>query len=211
MFLFTRIVSTKGAPDRVRAMATDMAEIVTRRSGLSVSVWTAFQGAPLGTLGFTTLVGTMSEYYAAGEPLLHDSEYLEKVAEVQQYMLAPPEDRVVQILHTAGGDYRRAEVGAVASVITAQVNNSRFGAAAQWGIEMAETVSSISGHPLMFGRAVAGGFGTLAWVSTMPDMPAYEAGDEALGKDPAYLAKLDDMGDLFVPGSGQATLSFRVA
>lgn len=211
MFLFTKIVATKGTPDRVRAMGTDMVGIVNQKSGLSVSLWTTFQGAPLGTLGFTTLVGTMSEYYAAAETLLHDDEYLDKVAEAQEYMLAPPEDRVVEILHTSGGDYRRAEVGSVASVITAQVNNARFGSALHWGVEMAETVSSITGHPLMLGRAVAGTFGTLAWVTAAPDMPTFEAAEEALGKDPAYLAKLDEMGDVFVAGSGQVTLSFRVA
>jgi hypothetical protein len=91
------------------------------------------------------------------------------------------------------------------------VANARFGGAIKWCVEMADLVAEITGYPGMFGRDVAGEFGTVAWIGTVPDAATFDTANESLAKDPRYLAKLDEMGDLFLPGSGQTSILRRIA
>ncbi len=211
MFLFTRTVSMTGDPRQCRAAAVATAELVGRKTGLSLSLWSVFQGDALGTLAFTTMVQSMTEFYATTSSLLDDDEYLARLGEMRPLAAGPPVDQALEILHTSGGDYRRAGTGAVASVITAEIGNARFADALDWSVGMADLVADIIGRAVIFGRGVAGGFGSVGWVVTQPDMPTFEAAEEALAKDPRYMTKLDGMGDLFVPGSGRRTLSWRIA
>jgi hypothetical protein len=165
----------------------------------------------VGTLAYTTLLQSLAELDAADSCLLADEEYLSLVAEFQPFVAGPPVDRALEVLHNAGGEYRRADVGAVANVVMAQVANARFGAAIKWSVEMADLVADITGHPGMFGRELAGDFGTVVWIATMPDMASLDTANEALAKDPRYLAKLDEMGDIFLPGSGATSIRRRIA
>jgi hypothetical protein len=40
---------------------------------------------------------------------------------------------------------------------------------------------------------------------------AIDAANEALTKDPSYVAKLGEMGDVFLPGSGRTSILPRIA
>jgi hypothetical protein len=51
----------------------------------------------------------------------------------------------------------------------------------------------------------------VGWITAVADMAAVDAANEALNKDPRYLAKLDEMSDVFLPGSGQTSLLRRIA
>lgn len=211
MYLFSRDVLVTGDPRRSLPVAIGMSELVTKKTQLAVSLWTTLFGAPLGTLSYTAFVQSMSELDAADSALMADDEYLTRLAEAQEYLAKPPMDQIMQILHNSGGEYRRAGVGAVGQVVTARVANARYGAAMKWGIEVADLVADVTGIPGIFGRGAAGEFGTVAWISTMPDMGALDNANEALGKDPRYLTKLDEMGDIFLPGSGRTSIIRRIA
>lgn len=210
MYLFSRTVTLKGDPRQTMPFAVAMCELVNRKIDLQVSLWMAVFGAPVGTLHYTTLVHSHAEFEAATASLLTDDEYLEKGAQGEKYLDGPIEDQMVEILHNSG-TYRRAEVGWIGNVVTAQVSNARFGAAINWSIEMADLATEITGNPGMFGRATAGPFGSVGWISVVPDMAALDWANEALGKDARYLAKLDHMGDLFLPGSGRTEVTRRIA
>jgi hypothetical protein len=198
-------------PRKTRPAAEGMAELLTKKTQLQWSLWATMGGAPLGTLAFTTLVQSLAELDAGTSPLALDEEYLNRLDEWRTLVAEPPVDRVVEILHNSGGEYRRGGLGAVGIVVTMQVANARFGAATKWSIEMADLVSEITGHPSMLGRGVVGEFGTLAHLGTVPDVAGLDAAYEALGKDHRYLTKLDEMGDMFLPGSGRVTHLRRVA
>jgi hypothetical protein len=211
MYLYSRTVQLTGDPRKSMPMAIAMAEHVNKKTDLQVSLWRTVLGAPLGTLGYSALVQSHAELDTAVSSLFADPEYLERVAEVQPYIAAPPQDQLVEILHNAGPEYRRAEVGWIANLVTAQVANARFTAAMKWSVEIADLVAEITGNPSLFGRSVAGPFGTVGWITAVPDMAAVDAASEALNKDPRYLAKLDEMSDVFLPGSGHASLVRRIA
>ena len=56
-----------------------------------------------------------------------------------------------------------------------------------------------------------GAFGNVTWIAVTPDMAAADAAGTAVNGDAAYLSKLDEAGDLFLPGSGNRVLLTRVA
>lgn len=212
MFLHIREVVVRGDPRRTLELAARARELVQAKSGLRLSLWAAVTGAPVGTLYYTSFVQSRAEDDAASTTLLADDEYLELLAEADQYLAAPPQDSLLEILHASGGEYRSAPVGSVATMYRAQIANARYGKASQWGVEMSELASEITGNPGLFVRGTEGGpFGAVGWLSTVADMAAADAANEALAKDSRYLAKLDEMGDLFVPGSGAGTVSKRIA
>ena len=211
MYLFSRTVQLTGDPRNALPVAIGLTEMVNRKSDLQVSLWQTTLGAPVGTLGYSAFVQSHAELDAAMSSLVVDPEYLDQVAGAQQYLAGPPQDQLVEILHNAGAEYRRAEVGWFVNLITAQVANARFGAAMGWSIEIADLVAEITGNATIFGRSVAGAFGTVGWITAVPNAAAVDASNEALVKDERYLAKLDEMSDLFLPGSGQVSLLRRIA
>ena len=211
MYLFTRDVLLSGDVRKVMPMAVSMGQLVTKKTEVPVSVWVSVLGAPVGTVSYSAFFQSMAELDAVNTTLLADEEYLERLNDAMQYVVGAPEDRLLEILHNAGGEYRRAEVGAAVQVTTAQVSNARFGAALAWSMEAADLVAEITGMPAIFGRGVADQFGTVAWLGAAPNMAGIDTANEALAKDARYLAKLDSMGDVFLPGSGRVRFARRIA
>jgi hypothetical protein len=211
MYLYSRTVQLTGDPRKSIPFAIDLADFANKKSDLQVSLWRTVLGAPIGTLGYSAFVQSQAQLDAVTSSLLADPEYLERAAEAQQHFAGPPQDQLVEILHNAGQEYRRAEVGWIVNVVAAQVANARFGAAMKWSIEIADLGAEITGNPTIFGRSVAGPFGTVGWITAFRDMAAVDAANEALNKDPRYLAKLDDMSDVFLPGSGHTSILSRIA
>ncbi len=68
---------------------------------------------------------------------------------------------------------------------------------------MAELVEQVTGLRTMFLVDSYGTFGQVTWLSGAPDLATGDAAGEAIEANPDYLKRLSDVGDLFVPGSGQ--------
>ena len=131
--------------------------------------------------------------------------------QARQYLAGPPEDRHVEIIHTAGGEYRRPELGGVVQLTTATPALGKLGAAIAWGVQITELVSEVVGQPVFFGHSLAGPFGELAWIGASADAGAWDRTQEALTKDHRYLASLDEGTPNFEVGSGRVLLARRVA
>lgn len=140
-----------------------------------------------------------------------DEAFVDLVAEGSDQLVAPPEDSLVEIVHTAGGSYERAGDGATVSVVTAEVVPGRVATAVRWGAEVADLLSEITGLPSLFARNVYGAFGGLEWVQTAPDLAAYERAWDQVNQDERYQEKLEETAGLFVEGSGHRVLGRRVA
>ena len=211
MFLFSRQIQTRGDVRKVAPWATQMCEIVNRKSELDVSLWATVYGAPLGTIAFTTLVQSQTSLEAGSASLVVDDEYLDHAVAGEDFIIGTAEDHLVEILHTSGGEYRRADVGSVATVTTALVTAGKYAEAGAWAIEVADLGSEITDVPSIVGNDTAGQFGTLAWISTVPDMASADQGNEQLNKDPRFMQKLGEISGLFVEGSGNRVISRRLA
>jgi len=211
MYLFRRQLLVRGDPRKTLPWAQDMAALVSVKTALPVSLWSATLGAPIGSLVFSTFVESRVALAAATRGLVDDPEYLDLAVAGQQYVVAAPEDTLLGIVHNAGDEYQPAAVGAMVTSTSAVISAGKYGAATRWSIEVADLVAEITGLPVLFGTHVGGTIGRVEWVQSAPDVAAHEAAGQQMNNDRRYLAKIDEISGLFVEGSGQVLLGQRLA
>jgi len=211
MILLIRTAHVFADPRQSSPWAVRMAEIATARTSAPVAVWASVSGAPAGTLLFSCFYQNLAEQSAATATLMADADYLAGIAEAKQHLVGPPDDKHVEILHTAGGEYKRPPVGGLVQLTVATPNPGRIGAAVTWGLEITELVAEILGVPVMFGRSLAGPFGELNWLGASADAAGADLQREALTKDSRYLTKVDESGDVFRADSAQVQIVRRIA
>lgn len=211
MHLFSRTVTLRGNPRDTTAWAKDMCALVNDRSPFDVSLWQAMFGVPVGTLAFSMIVESRAAFAAGQLQLLADDEYLDMIDDGMEYVTTPPEDRLVSMLHHAGGELRRADVGSAATIVAAQVEVDRTADAITWSVGMADLVAGITGYPVHLGTVEHGPFGELQWTSTGPDIAEIDRTGDLLAKDEDYIGRFSQATGLFVPGSGRQLLAVRIA
>ncbi|MHB1930122.1 MAG: hypothetical protein ACYCUG_12020 [Acidimicrobiales bacterium] len=211
MILFVRKVSTWGDPRETGAWARRMTELATKESAAPPALWVGLSGTAPGTFLFTGFFQGLAEFTATAATLGADPEWLDGVAAARQHTAAPPEDRHIEIIHTAGGEYSRPPVGGVVQWTVATPAAGKLGAAIVWGLELAELVAEILGRPVLFGNTLAGPFGELNWIGATTDAAAADVNREALTKDGRYLAKVDEGSGLFQVDSARNSIYRRVA
>ena len=102
-------------------------------------------------------------------------------------------------------------VGAVATVTTATALVDRMAEAVGWGVEIAQHVTSVTGTPVAVFTDVFGQMGGMTWIGVQPDLASAEAANAKLMADGDYLGRLAATKDLFIPGSGHAGQTIRLA
>lgn len=211
MLLYTRSVPLNRATPEALEWAVSVCEAVSAAADIDISLWATLYGGPVNDVTFSSLVESQAEIEAAHAAIGEDRRAPERIAAGAGFVAGPVEDRLMDVIHAAGEPYRAAPPGSVASVITATVTPARFGEALAWSVEMTDLAAAATGVPTLLGRGVAGPFGQLGWLATTDGVAAAETADQALNKDPEYLAKMGEIGDLFVTGSGHRRIAQRIA
>lgn len=211
MQLFSRTVTFRGNPRDVRPYVEEITRVVNERSPFQVSLWQGLLGMPAGSFAFSTLVESRASLLASMAQLMADDEYLDLLDRGQEFYVAPAEDRLVEIIHHAGGELRRADIGSVAMLTGAQMEVGATTEALGWSVGIADLVAEITAVPVHLGTVQHGAFGELQWTSTAPDIADADRIAEAIAKDDDYLARIDAAEGLFVPGSGRQMLAVRIA
>jgi hypothetical protein len=209
MYLFTR--TTTARPERAvdaAAWAVDIAAQVSTITGVEVRTWSTLYGAPLNTVTWTCRVESHAEMGAIGEKLQADPGYLARVPEASELFEGAPTDALIEVLAMVG---EGGHTGSYASAISAQCAGGKIGAAVTWGLEIFNHVGATTGLDGIFGRSTYGPWATLGWISLASSLDEVDAAEAAMATDPRYLEMIDEAGDLFLPGSGQAVLSQRLA
>jgi len=192
------------------AWAAEMCAYVDSHSSHDVSLWRADFGYPVGSVVWSARVDSlhaMNEGFAA---LADDNGYHTMVEKGLEYLTTPPEDEFRQMIHGGSGD-TPPPIGSVATVTTAVVANGRYADAMAWGVEMAQLVEEVTSLPTMFLIDSFGTFGSVTWISGAPDLATADTTGEAINTNADYLKRLEAVGDLFVPASGQRGLLTRIA
>jgi len=209
MYLFTRRVVIDPAHFRAgMAHAIAMTEYVNQRTDLEVSLFQVLQGEPLGTLTFAYRTESFAASLESVDELLGSDEYLAKVEGGAGYFVGSPEDRLGTIVHITG------EVSgppAAASVVTAAIDVPRVSRAMAWSVDLADYTANLSGVPIAVVTSNFGQYGRVSWVSYGQSVAQLEQSEEKINSDPGFLQRLADSAGFFVPGSGVAALSRRIA
>lgn len=207
MKLFTRQIMTVGAA--AVDWATETRAAASEKMGIEISLWAAGFGAPIGAMAFTARVEGIADLAAKAAPLADDAAYQDLLARGADLMVGPPSDSLATPLHGDLGD--PPAVGSFAAVTSAAVANGKYAEAIGWGVEVAQHVTTVTGTPVGLMMQEYGQFGVLTWIGVSADAAGVDASMEAMNGDAAYIAKLSEAGDMFVPGSGNRSLVTRIA
>lgn len=209
MQLFTRNVLMTGAPAEIMAYSTDMRAYVAEKTGREIGLWSNLFGAPVGTMAYTVRVEGLADLQAATSTLVEDPAYHQKLADGRALVGGPSMDSIGQPIHGELG--AMPPVGSYAMVTQATMAGGKYLEAIGWGVEIAQHVEKVSGHPTMFLSSSFGGFGDVAWIMVAADAAAVDAAGAAVNGDAEYMESVNGAGDLFIAGSGRRMLTTRVA
>lgn len=211
MKLFSRTVHMAGTPADTFAFASGMRQFVSDTIGREVALWGANFGAPVGTMIYALPVEGLADLQSLQQQLMENPAYHERIAEGQQFAGAiPPEDALGNVIHGQLGE-ERPPVGFVASMTTATIANGKYADAIAWSVDMAQRAESITGTPVMFIANQFGPYGSVGWLSIVPDMATADANNDAINADAEWMKQLGDVGELFAEGSGNQMLATRLA
>jgi hypothetical protein len=209
MYLFSRILTTQGSPRQVLPWVTQITDHVNANSPLSVTAWLANFGAPLGTVGWSTIIESQSALVDGTAGLLADGAYLDLIEAGAPLVVGPGEDHLRQLVY--GAPSEPPPLGAVAVTTTATAAVDRMGDAVAWSIEIAQHVESVIGSPIAVLLDSFGTMGQITWIGVTENMAASDAAAAKAAADAAYIGKLAASAGLFIPGSGHRTQLTRVA
>jgi hypothetical protein len=211
MIVFQRMATFDGPPEEVGPWAIEITQAVNERSELNLSLWRGLFGGPVGTFVWSTLVDSLTALEAATTPLEGDTTYQRLIATSREWLRTPPEDSLLRVVHTAGGEYVRPDVGAYAEVTMAVPAEGKLAAAGAFGVEMADVHSALTHSSVLFCTSEYGPFGEMRWMALYDSAAAVDSAAQRTAKDEAYGSKLDDAGDLFVAGLARRGLAQRIA
>ncbi len=210
MFLFNRTTTLQGDLRGAMGWANEITGYVNANSDFDVTLWQAQFGYPVGTMVWSTWVESHAALEAGFAGLLAGDGYWDLIARGQEYVSAPAQDMLRQAVHGGPGD-EPPPLGAATTVTTAVAAGGKLVEVMAWGAKMAAHVEQVTGLPTMFLADTYGTFGQVTWLSGAPDMATADQAGEALNGDAAYLERLGDIGELFVPASGHRGLAVRIA
>ena len=209
MAMFSRSIQMTGPPAEVGAHVLALRAHASSRLGSEVAVWNVLFGAPLGTFTFTTAVDGIAGVLAMGASLAGDAEFAALVAKGAAWTTGAPVDQLREALNGVN-PAGPPPVGAVAIVTTASMNGGKYAAAVGWSLEVAALVEKITGMRVTLSTGIAGEMGQLSFVGVSPDAATADAANAKINADAGYQAKLDEAGDLFVPGSAHRRILVRM-
>jgi hypothetical protein len=173
-------------------------------------VWAAQFGHPVGTVVWSVWVESLADLDAAFSGLANDKKYLTLVDKGQAFVQAPFVDSFRQVVHGPAEAGTAPAVGSMTTVTTAVIANGKYAEAVAWGTEMAEHVGHLSDAPSLFLLDDYGTFGQVTWINGAADAAHADAANKSVNTDVIYIKRLGDVGEMFVPGSGQRALFSRI-
>lgn len=190
MFMFSR--SVRLAPGSTRASmewAHQQTELVNRVTGLTVALWQETMSPETGRLSWSTFVTDLEELEGADAKLIATEEYLSAVDAGAHFLAGPATDQLVQLVYGAPDP----ESGATyATVVQASAASGAAVRSIEIGARLAERASAITGHQVLFGRALTGTYGGVGWITPTATLAELQAGQEALAADPSWARMIDE-------------------
>lgn len=211
MIFFQRALTLRGPVDETIAWAFEMTEFVNDHSEFDVSLWQASFGMPAGTVAWSVRVPNLTALETEMDRLGQEPRYHELARRAIDWVPTPPEDSLLRLVHAAGPEYVRGDVGSYAEVIRATPAEGKMRKAAAFGVEISDLHSRITHSSVLFAQSAYGSFGELRWLAMYDSAAAVDDAAEIIAKDDDYARAIDEAGDLFLEGSGERALARRIA
>lgn len=203
MYLFTR--SGRLAPGSIRdgvSHVMALTDKVNQETGLDVHTWSASMSPNTGTIVWACFVESLDELEAAQDKLAVSDQFIDLAEQGSKLFLGPLTDGLASVV--VGTFDRAAPLPAYVAVTRATVANGKLRRALAAGVEIAETVTRITGNETSFMVDATGAYGGCRWTSRHPDIASIGRAEEALMADEAWMNLVDRVATDFVEGASQA-------
>jgi hypothetical protein len=196
-------------PATARAAVAAAIEVGQRASqiiGLPVYTWSTIFGPEPLTVMWSGRVEHLAEIVAADDALAADDEFNEWAEQHNDLFASPLVGAVSQVVHGAP----TSEPKPFIAVTRAVAANGSLGEAMAVGVELAETLTRLTGHETMFMTPVTGEYGAVAWIVGADNLDEVEAVNATLAATDEWLKLVDRAGHCYAPG-GTTTMMRRLA
>lgn len=200
MLLFQRMMRLTGGP-AATAWAVDVTNVVNKHATSEVSLWIGSYGAPVGTIGWSTMLDKLSQVDEYNAKMAADGEAVAMVGQGSNYVADVDADRLLAIIH--GEVTESAPVGSYMEVTRAIAVPGKWMAAGEWAVHIAGVYSEITDQPVVVATTMAGPMGEYTWYSRHADGDSIEAGMTATMTSEKYINELEHGAEFFMPGVTQ--------
>ena len=187
-------------PARPRAAVAAAIEVGQRVSpiiGFPVYTWSTIFGPEPLTVMWSARVEHLAEIVAADDALAADEAFNEWAEQHNDLFASPLVGVVSQVVHGAP----TGEPKPFLAVTRAVAANGALGEAMGVGVELAETLTRLTGHETMFMTPVTGEYGGAAWIVGADDLGEVEAVNATLAASDEWLKLVDRAGHCYAPGA----------
>jgi hypothetical protein len=201
----SRVVNP-AAPRAAVAAAIEVGQRVSQIIEREVYTWsTLFGPEPLSVM-WSARVEHLAEIVAADDALAADEAFNEWAEQHNDLFASPLVGVVSQVVHGAP----TSDPKPFLSVTRAVAANGALGEAMGVGVELAETLTRLTGHEAMFITPVSGEYGSAAWIVGADNLDEVEAANATLATSDEWLKLVDRAGHCYAPG-GTTTMMRRLA
>ena len=172
--------------------------MVTKITGVSVSVFATRYGQPLNTVLWSARVESQTQRQAMTDKLVADSGYMKWVSSHSELFESAPVDGLSNVVASS----LTATPTRFYSVLTAIAANGRLGDAVAFGIKAQQFVSDALRLPAAFLVPVYGPFGAVAWITGADSAADLDREAEMQMTNADYHKLVLEAGPLFIEGSG---------
>lgn len=197
MYIFARSRSLNPGTFRAGlAAAVEGGSKASALIGQPVFVWASVLSPTVGTVVWSMRVDDLDALIGLGDTIAADDGFDEWARSSDELFSGPFTDGVSEVVSGAPTGPPEAYL----SVVTGTCANGSIAEGMAIGVEIAEMATRISGHETMFAAAMAGAYGSVTWVTGVPDLNTLANSNQKLSSDPEWLKLVDRAGHAYAQG-----------
>jgi len=178
------------------ARAVETARRANALTGLTVFTWSTLLSDDTGTLFWTSRVDHLDELVRADETLSASEDFMGWVNSNDELFVGELSDLVLEVISGAP----TAPPAPFVMTIRGVAAHGALAEAVATGVELAETVTRLTGNLTSFLMPVVGPFGGVGWTTQLPDLAALEVAQATLRASDEWLKLVDRAGHAYQPG-----------
>ena len=189
-------VVNPASPRAAVAVAIEAGQRASQIIDRPVYTWARILGPDPLTVMWSARVDHLADVVVADDALAADDEFNDWTEQHNDLFVSPLVGVVSQVVHGAP----TGEPKAFITVTSAVAANGALGEAMAIGVELAETLTTLTGQEAMFLTPVTGAYGGVAWIVGADDLGEVEAANATLGASEEWLKLVDSAGRSYAPG-----------
>lgn len=188
--------------------AAKVTEKVNQVTGMNISLWGNLFSPKVSTLTWVCPTEHLTDLDDSMSKLFVDNTYLDLVQQGRDKVIAPPNDRLAQLVY---GDIDPSRRPSYAAVVESTMANGSFQRAIEVGVEIAQRATAAGGLPTAFYIGTTGTYGGCVWVTTADTLSELETAQQNVDTNPDFIKFLDtEAAPCYLSGSTTQILARRL-